>query len=363
MVIRSIQNQPVPPLRNSSEAQHRHEELESLVEKLPKVDLHRHLEGSFTPEMVLSVARKHHIQLPADTVEGIRPYIQVSPGDKTLLDFLKKFDTIALLFQNKEAIQELTYQVIQDAAKENTMYLELRFAPHYMASKSNMPLTDIVDAVLDGIQKARKDFPETRVEPILIAVRHLGPEKAKEAVDLAVEKGIKNVDLASDELHFPPELFCHVFTEAKKRGLHVTIHAGEARGADSVRTAIECCQAERIGHGVRITEDPAVIKEVKEKHIPLEICPTSNVQTGAVPDWEHHPVKQFYTMGIPVTINTDDPGVSGITLSHEYLVVMEKYGFSPDDLKKMILNGIDAAFVSDKEKQQLREKFRAATSP
>lgn len=284
--------------------------------------------------------------------------MEITSADKTLLDFLKKFDTLALLFQNKDAIKELTYKVIEEANADNLRYLELRFAPHYMQSKSKLTADEIVDAVLDGIKDAKSDFPDIRVEPMLIAVRHLPPEKVKEIVDLDIKKGIGSIDLASDELHFPPELFCREFKEAKDKGLDITIHAGEARGADSVKSAISC-GAGRIGHGVRIIEDPVFMDEVKRLGIPLEICPTSNVQTGAVPALKDHPIRKFYDSGLNVTVNTDDPGVSGIDLSHEYLLLMKEFGFSMEDLEKIILNGVFAAFLPPDEKEELKKKFLA----
>ena len=327
------------------------------IKNLPNVDLHRHLEGSFTPEQIFDVAQKYNIKLPADTVEELRPYVQVTQKDKTLLDFLKKFDTLALLFQNKDVIKELTYKVIEDANKDNLRYLELRFAPHYMQSNSSLSIEEITDAVLDGIKKAKKDFPVIRVEPILIAVRHLSTDKAKEIVGLAVKKGVNSYDLASDEYNFPPELFCHVFKEVKGNNLNLTIHAGEARGAESVKKALEC-GADRIGHGVRSIEDPVLVEYLKENQIPLEVCPTSNVQTGAVKDFEHHPVKQLFDNGLNITINTDDPGVSGITLSSEYQLIKEKYGFSVDNLKTFIMNGANSAFLPQKDKELLVDRIK-----
>lgn len=332
------------------------------MSRLPKVDLHRHLEGSLYPEFVLDLARKHKINLPAATVEELRPLIQITEKDQTLLDFIRKFDTLALLFKNRQIVKELTYEVILSAHRDKVYYVELRFAPTYMASKTGLDYHEIIEGVLEGRDAAAKDLPDTKTGLILIVNREAPPAAAKEMLGLAMDyrqHGIAAMDLAGDELNYPPMKFREIFQQAREAGLFVTLHAGEALGADSVEIAVRQCKAQRIGHGVRISGDAKVEKLVIDENVPLEICPTSNVQTGAVARWQDHPLKSFLEKKIPVTVNTDDPGVSGITLSHEYARLRELYGISPDALKALCMAGVESAFISDLEKDYLRKRVRA----
>lgn len=334
--------------------------LREIVARLPKVDLHRHLEGSISPESFLALADKYDIPLPTRDLEQLRPFLQVTPEDKTLLDFLKKFDTIGLAFKSKEACRDVTESVIRDAARDNVKYLELRFSPVYMAAQNNLPLEDVMDAVAEGTAKASAETG-TKVGLIVIVERQMGPEKAKVAERLAEaykDRGVVALDLANDEFHYPPGPYAEVFQQAKAAGLKVTVHAGEAGGADNVRTSIEQLGADRIGHGVRTQEDPSVEKLVLDKKIPLEMNPTSNMQTGAASGWSTYPLQRYHAEGIPVTINTDDPAVSGITLGSEYETALQHCGLSLGDLETVIMNGVDAAFLPEAEKKALAETFQ-----
>lgn len=334
--------------------------LRELAAKLPKVDLHRHLEGSISPESFLKLADKYGIELPTRNLEELRPYLQVTPQDKTLLDFLKKFDTIGLAFTGKDAIRDVTRMVIEDAARDNVKYLELRFSPLYMAGQHNLSIPDVMDGVIEGMKQGTAETG-TRVNLIMIVERQMGPEPARAVEKLAEQykdQGVVALDLANDEFHFPPGPYAEVFQQARTAGLKITVHAGEAGGADNVRTSIEQLGADRIGHGVRTQEDPAVEQMVLDRKIPLELNPTSNLQTGAISDYKSYPLKRYHTRGIPVTINTDDPAVSGITLSNEYVVAMRDCGMTPQDVEAAILNGVDAAFLPEGEKTALRQQFQ-----
>lgn len=333
--------------------------LKQFVKDVPKVDLHRHLEGAIEPGTLLSIARRKGIKLPADSEEGLKPYLQVTAKDKTLLDFLSKFETIGKAFTDKEAVEEVTYEAVHDANADNVKYCELRFSPVYMASQYGMSEETVMNGVLDGVKKAKEDF-DTEVKLIMIVERQMGPDHAAHVEQLAekyMDKGVVALDLANDEFHFPPGPYAAVFQKAKDAGLNITVHAGEAGGADNVKVSIEDLKADRIGHGVRTYQDPEVEKMVKDQGIVLEMCPTSNVQTGATESMDSHPFKKYYDEGIKVTINTDDPGVSDITLSDDYYKVMDQFGFGLGDLEKIILNSVDAAFLPEGEKSAMRAKF------
>jgi len=336
------------------------EELRSFLREIPKVDLHRHLEGSIEPRTLISIAKRRGLELPAYDEKGLKPYLQITGQDKTLLDFLKKFETIGKAFTDKDAIEEITYEAIKDANTDNVKYAEFRFSPVYMASQYGLKEEDVMKGVLDGVKKAKKDF-DTDIRLIMIVERQMGPKHAAHVERMAeqyMDKGVVALDLANDEFHFPPGPYAEVFQKAKDAGLNITVHAGEAGGADNVKVSVNDLKADRIGHGVRTFEDPTVEKDVLNKGIPLEMCPTSNVQTGATESLETHPFKRYYDEGIKVTINTDDPGVSDIVLSDDYYKIVDQFGFSLQDVENFVMNGVDAAFLPDSEKKAMKTKYR-----
>ncbi|MCD4782266.1 MAG: adenosine deaminase [Candidatus Eremiobacteraeota bacterium] len=335
------------------------EDLRNFLGEIPKVDLHRHLEGSIEPKTLISIAKRKGLELPAYDEKGLKPYLQVTDQDKTLLDFLKKFDTIGKAFTDKDAIEEITYEAVKDANADNVKYAEFRFSPVYMASQYGLKEEDVMKGILDGVKKAKEDF-DTDVKLIMIVERQMGVDHAAHVGKMAeqyMDKGVVALDLANDEFHFPPGPYAEVFQKAKDAGLNITVHAGEAGGADNVKVSINDLKADRIGHGVRTFEDPEVEKDVLNKGIPLEMCPTSNIQTGATKSLETHPFKRYYDKGIKVTINTDDPGVSDIVLSDDYYKIVDQFGFSLQDVENFVMNGVDAAFLPQDEKKAMKEKY------
>ncbi len=337
------------------------EQLQKLGKDIPKADIHRHLEGSIEPEVLIAVAKKHNIPLPSYNVEELRPHIQITPQDKTLLDFLKKFDPIGRVFKSKEVIADLTYGSIQDAHQDNVKYLEFRYSPQYMAKAHNLDLEDVVKGVFEGVQKAAKDF-DTKVNLTLIVERWDNHDRAREVADLAArhqDKGIVALDLANDEFHFPPGPFAQIFQDAKKAGLKITVHSGEAGPADNVRVSIEQLKADRIGHGVRAYTDPSLVQLAADKQVVFEMCPTSNEQTQTVESMDNYPMKEFLQAGIPVTLNTDDPSISGIKLSGEVVKVAKLFDFSLNDFRQMEQNAIDHGFTTDDNKRELTQAFDA----
>jgi adenosine deaminase len=333
--------------------------VKEFMREIPKVDLHRHLEGSIEPETLVSIAERNDVELPAYNQEGLKPYLQITEEDKTLLDFISKFETIGKAFTDKEAIEEITYKAIEDADADNVDYLEMRFSPVYMASQYNLDEKDVMDGVLEGLDKADEDF-DTKTNLTIIVERQMGTEHASHVAEMAkqyMDDGVVALDLANDEFNYPPGPYAEVFQDAKEAGLNITVHAGEAGGADNVRVSIEDLKADRIGHGVRTQEDPEVLEMVKEKGIPLEMCPTSNVQTGATDSMQNHPFRDYYDEGVVVTINSDDPGISDITLSDDYFNMVDNFGFSYNDVKQFVSNGIDSAFLPDDEKVEMKSDF------
>lgn len=330
--------------------------LAELAHRLPKVDLHRHLEAAgMEPEVVIRLAQKYGVELPTYEPEALRPYLQITDTDKTLLDFLKKFDTIGKMFVNNEIIEEISYESVKLAAKDNVKYLELRFSPMYMAQSHGLDMDEVIQNVIAGVNRGAEEH-DLPTKLILIVERQMGPEKAAVVEKLAEkyqDQGVVALDLANDEFNYPPGPYAKVFQDAKKAGLKVTVHAGEAGGPENVKTSITELGADRIGHGVRTYHDAMVEQLVRQMGIPLELCPTSNVQTGAIAKMEDHPIKRYFDGGIKVTVNTDDPSISGITLSDEFVKVTKQFGFSLDDLEEIVMNSVDAAFLPEDEKKEL----------
>lgn len=323
---------------------------------MPKVELHTHVEGAVRPETILDVARQYELPLPAETVEQLKSKIGMRPGED-LLAFLKKFDHFRFVFDRPDTLRRLAYECIDDNARENVMYTELRINPRKNPEK--VSVDQVLDAVLEGMQQAEKDLG---VKARLIASinRSYSVDSAWEIARAAVarkDRGIVGLDLAGDEVHHPASKFKEVFAYARENGLEVTIHAGEAVGPESIRQAIDDCGATRIGHGVRLQEDPALEKRVAEQGVVLEMCPTSNELLNVCPDLTRYPLKHYHHQGIPVTVNTDDRHIFDVTLAGEYTCLAEKTGMSLQELQQVALNAAEAAFLPPAEKADLRQEF------
>lgn len=322
---------------------------------IPLVDLHRHLDGTVRMQTVLEIGRQHGVALPADTVEGLRPFGQVQGVTPSLMDFLVKFELLKLIFIDEDAIARIAAENIEDAHREGIDYVELRCSPAFMGERYGLAPRRVLAAVCRGVKAGMARWP-VRASVIGIMSRHLGEEicwtELEAAIDLMGE-GVVAIDLAGDEANFPGSRFVRHFARARAAGLRVTVHAGEAAGAASVRQAIEELGAERIGHGVRAIEDPAVMALIKERGVAVEQCPTSNVQTSTVPSYAAHPLPAFLRAGIAVTLNSDDPGISAIDLPHEYRVAHDAIGLGSAELRQLQLNGLRAAFLSAAEQDAL----------
>ncbi|WP_205665683.1 adenosine deaminase [Anoxybacter fermentans] len=335
------------------------ENLRDQLMALPKVELHLHLDGSVNPETILELAQKEGIDLPTENLDELRRYLEVPEDCKSLGEYLQKFEFPLAVMQTKEGLKRIAYELCERVAKENVRYFEVRFAPQ-LHTRKGLTLNEVVEAVLDGLNEGKREF-NVKAGLILCAMRHQPVEINLEIADLAArfkEKGVVAVDLAGDEANFPVEDHAEVFERAKASGLHITIHAGEAAGAQSVAKAIEL-GAERIGHGVRSFEDPEVLAKLKEKKILLEVCPKSNRHTKAVRNISEHPVKEYFDKGIRVSINTDNRTVSNTSLTDEYQLVMEELGFTVDEIKKMILYAAETVFLPESERDQLVQEIKA----
>jgi len=370
----------------------------------PLVELHRHLDGNVRLGTVLDLARRHGVALPADDLEGLRPYVQVSERETDLVAFLARFEWTRRVFADTDAVRRIARENVEDAAAEGIDYLELRFSPYFMAERHGLDPAAVVEAVCDGVAEAlaaeaacasgeqalaakapcdgveqalaaesgegspnprsgpprrARDLPPglpPRARLIGIISRNFGTEIGWSELEAALacrDRGVVGLDLAGDEASWPGELFVDHFRRAREAGLRTIAHAGEAAGPESVRQAVLGLGAERIGHGVRAIEDPATLDLLAERQIPLEVCPTSNLQTSTVKSWRDHPLPRFLELGLRATLNTDDPSISGIDLAHEFRVVKEHLGLTEADCRTLQENALQAAFLTAEERQAL----------
>ncbi|HMS01130.1 MAG TPA: adenosine deaminase [Anaerolineales bacterium] len=322
---------------------------------LPKVELHRHLEGSLRLDTMLDIATQHGITIPADVLR-LSTLVQIQEEDKlTFQNFLSKFNTLRLFYRSPDVIHRITREAIEDAAKDNVKYMELRFTPVALSRAERFPLHDVIDWVISSAKEASEKHGVI-VRLIASVNRHESAELAEQVAWLAadhVKDGLVALDLAGNEADFPSQPFYGIFKEAKQAGLHVTIHAGEWGPAYNVREAIEEIGAERIGHGVRVMEDESIVKLARERQTAFEVCITSNYQSGIFESLETHPLTQMLDAGLNVTINTDDPSISRITLSHEYYTACEDLKMPQTILKQRIVAAAKASFIEETEKEKL----------
>ena len=329
----------------------------------PLVELHRHLDGSVRLETILDIGLKHNLPLPADTLEGLRPYVQVTEAKPSILDFFEKFEWLTAVMLDEESCRRIAYENVEDAKNEGLDYIELRFSPWFMAEKNHLAPEGVVAAVVDGVQAGIRDFG-LPVNLIGIISRTYGPEVGMQELDalLTQKDAIIALDLAGDEIHYPGELFIEHFRKARDAGWHSCPHAGEAAGPESIWQAINELGAERIGHGVAAVQDVVLMDYLAEHSIGVETSLTSNVQTSAVPSYAAHPIKLFLQAGIRDTINTDDPGISAVTISHEYNQAAVEAGLSEEEIFQAQKNALEVAFLSQSEKEDLIQKKAAAGS-
>ncbi|MTC71591.1 adenosine deaminase [Providencia sp. wls1914] len=325
--------------------------------QLPLTDLHRHLDGNIRPETILSLAQQHHIQLPADEIEALRPHVQIMGQEADLVGFLTKLDWGVAVLADLDACKRVAFENVEDAFNAGIDYAELRFSPYYMAMKHQLPVEGVVGAVIDGIDAGCRQY-DIQVNLIGILSRTFGQQACAIELDglLAHRDKLCALDLAGDELGFPGALFEEHFTKARNTGLNITVHAGEAAGAASIWHAIKHLGAQRIGHGVKAIEDPELIEFLAKNNIGIESCLTSNIQTSTVPSLAQHPLKAFLSHGVLASINTDDPAVQGIELPYEYNVAAPQAGLTQSEIEQAQRNGLTMAFLSDSEKAALMRK-------
>lgn len=327
-----------------------------LIEKLPKADLHLHLDGSLRVETILELARERKVKLPATDPAKLRTLL-VQDNAANLVEYLKAFDITLSVMQDYDALERIAFELVEDCAKENLVYLEVRFAP-VLHQREGMRLTDIVDAVLNGLRRGERTYG-VKFGLIICAMRMSDPRFSMQMAELCVmykHRGVVGFDLAGAEANYPASRHKEAFELILQNNVNITIHAGEAYGPESIRQALHDCGAHRLGHAVRLKEDGDLLNYCCDHRVPLEINLTSNLQTGAVRDLKFHPLRMYYDFGMRCCICTDNRLISGTTMTDEFMVAHEKLGFTLDEMKDIIIYTLKSAFVHYREKVELINK-------
>jgi adenosine deaminase len=315
-------------------------------QRLPKTDLHVHLDGSLRLETILDIARTENIELPANDEEGLRRYMRLGEKCGSLVEYLKAFDVTLRVMQTEESLYRIAYELAEDAAREEVRYMEVRYAPT-LHTNGGLPLTTVVEAVLGGLRAAQQKYGiESNV--IICGIRNISPETSLEMAELAVaykNRGVVAFDLAGAEYDHPPKNHLAAFQLVRDNNINVTIHAGEAYGPESIAQAIHVCGAHRIGHGCRLRENGDLLHYINDHRVPLEACPSSNVQTGAVRDLPSHPLKLYYHLGLRLTVNTDNRLITDTTVSKELWLCHTEMNMSLLEIKQLIIAGFKSSFM------------------
>ncbi|MDI7267995.1 MAG: adenosine deaminase [Myxococcota bacterium] len=323
------------------------------LEKLPKTDLHVHLDGSVRLGTILELADRYGVRLPAQTPEGLAEALHVGKVCDSLVSYLTAFETTLSVMQTEEALYRVAYELAEDAARENVRYMEVRYSP-ILHARRGLRLTAVVEAVTQALRQAQKDFAiDSGV--IICGIRSISPASSLEMAQLAVaykNHGVVGFDLAGAEYNYPAKAHKDAFQLILKNNINCTAHAGEAYGPESVAQAIHYLGAHRIGHGVRLREDGNLLNYVNDHRIPLEICPSSNMQTGAIPSIDQHPIRFLYNFGVRVTVNTDNRLITDTTVSKELYLLHRHLGFTLDEIRQLVIWGFKSAFQPFHVKQR-----------
>jgi adenosine deaminase len=325
--------------------------------RLPLIDLHRHLDGAIRLETVIELAAEQGIELPADDVESLRPYVVVDGKAASMMDFIGRFRYLTAILHDLDACRRVAYENVEDARREGIDYIELRFSPWFMSETHQLAPEGVVEAVADGIKAAEQDTG-VRAQMIGIMSRTYDTDTCHRELDalLSHRDHLVAIDLAGDELRYPARLFQEHFRRAREAGMEVTVHAGEVDGPESVWDAIRELGATRIGHGIHSLQDPALVDYLAEHRIGLEMAISSNIHTGAVTDYAKHPAREILELGLLANLNTDDPAISGIDLDHEFEVAAPAAGLSPAMTRQAQVNALEMAFLPEYEKRALLER-------
>jgi len=322
-----------------------------IIHGMPKVELHLHLEGAFPLESLLRLIKKYGGDQDIQDLDDLKDKFVFTD----LNHFVETWYWKSRFYRHPEDIEDMAYSTILDLSHKNIAYAEVFFSPWDFV-KPEMPFNAITEAVIAGVRRAEQERP-IRIGLIADLVRNQGHQTALNRLNEIAQyrNDVLGVGLGGSEKEFPAEWFSEAFIEAKRRGFHVVAHAGEAAGADSVWSALKNLQVERIGHGVRSIEDPALLDHLKSNQIPLEVCVNSNHKLKVFDKPAAHPVRRLFDDGLLITINSDDPTMFGMDLNDEFLLLMNEYKFTFPEIRQLTLNAIQASFAEESFKAQLRQ--------
>ncbi len=330
-----------------------------LLKRLPKAELHVHLDGSLRLTTLLELAKQQGVTLPTTDPKALGAFMHVTDA-RNLVDYLKRFEVTLSVLQTPDALERTTYELIADGAAENVRYMEIRYSP-VLNTRGGMPLTEAVEAPLRGLKRAEQEFG-VKAALIICGIRNMSPEVSLELANLTVAykgRGVVAFDLAGAEYNFPAKKHKEAFYLVIDHQMAATVHAGEAYGAESIAQALHYCHADRIGHGTRLYENPELEQYVLDRRVPLEICITSNIQTHAVTSYESHPLRRYFDLGIIACINTDNRLMSATTVTEELWLAHTKLKFTREEIDRLILYGFASAFLPYHEREAMVAKAKA----
>ena len=325
-----------------------------LIKGLPKVELHCHLDGSLRINTIIDIAKQKKVQLPTYNPNELFKLISLDKQKVSLEDYIDRFDLTLSVLQDDDSLERVSYELIEDLAKDNIYYAEIRFSP-ILHTKKEMTIDDALNAVKKGLNKGEKEYG-IKSGIIICGIRSIDPSISIDLAELAVKyknNGVIGFDLAGAEYNYPAKKHKEAFYLIRNNNINTTIHAGEAFGPESIHQAIHTCGANRIGHGIRLQEDPELMSYVNDHRICLEICLTSNYQTGAIDLIENHPFKFYYEQGIRVSLNTDNRLISNTNLSNEYFIASQLFSLSLIDIREIIIMSMKSSFISYKDRKQM----------
>lgn len=328
------------------------------LQQMPKVELHLHLDGSILPATLIELAAEQNMSLPTTDVSQLLSYMTVPEQCEDLNQYLSTFDFVLPFTQTANALERIAFEIVQQCAGQNVRYVEVRFAPQLHVNKG-LTVADAYRHVIAGLQRGEQQF-NVVARCIGICLRGHSSEQNMEVVEEAaafIGKGLVAVDLAGAEALYPPSLYREIFEKAGQLNLPITIHAGEAGGAQNIDVSVHELGASRIGHGVRLQEDANIFNDINNFHIPLEFCPISNLQTKAIEGWEQYPLVQYMNAGIIVTVNTDNLTVSNTNLTKEFWTLQQELSLSFEQIVQLQYNAVHAVFLEQSAKAAFIEKM------
>jgi len=326
-----------------------------VMRKLPKAELHKHLDGSVRPRTIIELAKEQGVELPTFDEAELKKLVSVDENCSSLVEYLRGFGITLKVLQRPYALTRAMYEVCEDSWNDGVRYLEIRFSP-ILHIEEGLSLGGVMEAVCEGLTLARYHFPIT-VNIIVCAMRQLPSNVTQDIAEIAWRyrhKGVCGFDLAGPEYGYSSKLHRAAFDVVRAKCVNCTLHSGEAAGWESIRDSIRYCGANRIGHGVRLIENPALMEYVVSHHIVVESCPTSNVHTKAIQRIEDHPIRKFFDAGVIVVPCTDNTTVSNCDLTGEYMILIEKFGFNLEEIVRVLDYGFQGAFINATEKRRLR---------